>query len=374
MSSDSPKGNSSSKSLIQLLMQHYGKVLLVGGVAVFGWYGFSTVYWKPREQLLSRIEDSRRSAETLEDQLSSQFKIVDRMKEAGSRTLGSKFDEVSARFRDGLSRIGESEGLSGVTVDHGEPVAVKNPLIAMRGSTVTSNLKVALRGEADFSVVRGSLKGTGTLDSALKVLAVVQSQPWIHRVESVTIRPLADRNAAKPADASPAGEEKPLGNLGGRVEIRIEAATLFAPSFAKGSVADVSIAQANPESQALRNFIVARRSLARAIAPTPKAPQVPEVVVAAAPASAQQVPAPQPFAPYEDWKLTGVVTGRQGVEAWFVNVKSGQRLTVVKGAAVLDAVFTDGNDSTAFVEISGKRFEIVIGETLAARRMVAGTN
>jgi len=371
--SDALKRESASKSLVSLLMRHYGKVLIIGGVAVVGWYGFSKVYWKPREQLLLRIEDSKRSAVTLEEQLSSQFKIVDRMKTAGSRTLGSKFDEVSARFRDGLSRIGESEGLSSVTVDHGEPVAVKNPLIAMRGSTVSSTLKSALRTEADFSVVRGSLKGTGTLDSALRVLAVVQSQPWIHRVESVTIRPMADRNAAKP-EGDAAGQEKPQRDLGGRVEIRIEAATLFAPSFAKGGVADVSIAQANSESQTLRNFIVARRSLARGIAPTPKAPIAPAVVVAAAPASAQQAPAPQPFAPYEDWKLTGVVAGRQGVEAWFVNIKSGQRLTVVKGAAVLDAVFTDANESTAFVEISGKRFEIMIGETLAARRMVAGTN
>lgn len=371
--SDALKRDSASKSLVGLLMRHYGKVLIIGGVVVAGWYGFSTVYWKPREQLLLKIEDSKRSAENLEEQLSSQFKIVDRMKLAGSRTLGSKFDEVSARFRDGLSRIGESEGLSGVTVDHGEPVAVKNPLTVMRGSSVSSSLKSSLRVDADFSVVRGSLKGTGTLDSALKVLAVVQSQPWIHRVESVTIRPLADRNAAKP-DGGAASEDKPQRDSGGRVEIRIEAATLFAPSFAKGGVVDVSIAQANPETQALRNFIVARRSLARGIAPTPKAPAAPTVVIAAGPGSAPQVPPPQPFAPYEDWKLTGVVTGRQGVEAWFVNVKSGQRLTVVKGAAVLDAVFTDASESTAFVEISGKRFEIMIGETLAARRVVAGTN
>jgi hypothetical protein len=93
-------------------------------------------------------------------------------------------------------------------------------------------------------------------------------------------------------------------------------------------------------------------------------------VVAAAPAEgeAAPAPAPTPFAPYEDWKLTGLAVGRTGPQALFLNLKTGDRLTVLKGGQVLDAVFVEGEGERVTVEIGGKRFEVSVGSTLAARK------
>src|SRR5690606_7913656 len=84
----------------------------------------------------------------------------------------------------------------------------------------------------------------------------------------------------------------------------------------------------------------------------------------------QNVQPPPPPPPYGDWKLTGIVHGRVGLEAFLVNVKTGQRLTLDVGAAVADARFVAGTGERAVFEIGGQKFEIRNGQTLEQRRML----
>jgi hypothetical protein len=101
--------------------------------------------------------------------------------------------------------------------------------------------------------------------------------------------------------------------------------------------------------------------------PTPAAGGRP-VDIAHAPEGGQPGVPAQVFAPYEDWKLTGVMNGSHGPEAFFTNVKTGAKLTVERGGQVLDAVFVEGTGEQIVVEIGGKRFVLSNGQTLAARR------
>jgi hypothetical protein len=319
-------------------------------IAAGSWYGYRTLYASKRDVIQSDIRSARSSIESLEGQLSAQFEISDRSKAAAATTLGVKLDEVSARFRDGLSRIAESNGLTGVIVDHGEPQEVKSPLLVAK--SVPAVLKSTLRNSPDFSVLRGTLRASGTVEQALATLASVQSQPWVHRIEGFTLRP-----GAGGKDAS-------------RCEIRIEAATLLAPRLRSEKTAEPVIAQTDESVKAMLTQIVNRRVLAKAIVKTPDA--APTVTVAAPTAGdGQPAPvAPQPFAPYEEWRLTGIFTGRSGPEAFFVNIKSGQRVTVQRGGAVLDAVFIDALGERAILDIGGKRFEVLNGQVLSSRKPV----
>jgi hypothetical protein len=330
---------SSSKDILV----RWGLVLAVLGGA---WYGYRVAYSSKRDALLSEIAASRSSIASLEKQLKGQFDVVDRSKAATATTLGVRLDEVSARFRDGLSRLAESNGLTGVVVDHGDPQDVKSPLLTAK--SVPTSLKSALRAGGDFEVLRGTLRGSGTVEQALATLAAVQSQPWIHRVDGFSIRPASGAGAAN------------------RCEIRIEAATLLAPRLRSDKSAELTLAQVDEATLAMVREIAARRSIAKALVKTPEAP--PTVTVAApSPANA---PAPQPFAPYEDWRLTGIFSGRSGPEAFFVNSKSGQRLTVQKGGTLLDAVLIDASGERALIDIAGKRFEVLNGQPLSARKPV----
>ena len=93
------------------------------------------------------------------------------------------------------------------------------------------------------------------------------------------------------------------------------------------------------------------------------------VAVAAAPAPVQGPgPASSAPLPYGDWRLAGVIESRLGVEAFMVNVKSGQKLSLPPGAVVADARFVSGRGEAAVFEIGGQQYEVLNGQTLEQRR------
>lgn len=322
-----------TKTLIRL-----GGVLLVAGVM---WGVYVNAYATPRAKLLDEIRASRTAASDLEGKMRDQFKVADRVRAAGERTLGPKFDTMSARFRDGLARIAESQGLESITVDHGEPQPQTNPLINVQ--SVPRGLKTALRRPADFAAVRGSVRGTGTLEQVLRTIATAQAQGWIHRIEGFSI--------------------KPVGRDRERCELRLDVATIYAPDFSKGADPEPVFMAMNEGVAQVASALAVRQPFRR----RDPAPVVPVVAVAdVTQPKPPEIPAPRPQ-PYEDWRLTGVLMGREGAEVFFQNLKNGQRLTLSPGGRVLDAVLVSASGETAVVEIKGEQFEVRNGQTLAAR-------
>jgi hypothetical protein len=319
-----------------------GFAWLGGGAAGFALLlvAWHVVYTSPRSKIQQDLEAARVDIAGLERTLDSEFDLRKRAKLIGATTLAGKQDALEHRFRSGLSRIGEQEGLAGVVVDDAPPTDQLNPLKDVKG--ISSSLKSALRRSPDFALVRGTLKGTGTLEQVLKAVAVVQAQPWVHRVEGFTL--------------------KPVGQNREQLELRLDVATLFAPELlGSAEPAAPQVVAAGPEAEALWRA-VALKNVFRKPAPAQARP----VQVAQAPAGG--APAPQVFAPYEEWKLTGIMNGRNGTEAFFTNVKTGAKVTVPRGGQVLDAVLVDGSGEQVVVEIGGKKFVLSNGQTLAARR------
>jgi hypothetical protein len=187
--------------------------------------------------------------------------------------------------------------------------------------------------------------GVGTLPQVLRTMAMVKAQPWTHRVESFSIRP--------------EGKERE------RFSMKLNVATIFLPPdlAPKGELKDVPVtALAEGAEKAWSRFV--GKNVFREPPAAPQAPAPP--AVAAAP--------PAPAAParpaFEDWKLTGVVQSRLGIEAFLVNVKTNQRLSLPTGATVSEAKFVAGEGERAVFEIGGETFEISNGQTLEQRRPV----
>ncbi|MDX2132576.1 MAG: hypothetical protein SFY69_11050 [Planctomycetota bacterium] len=315
-------------------------------VAAVLWMAVDSVYLSPRAALRRDLASIESSISSLERTLDSGTQVRERARAMGAGLLGVEADDVSARFRDGLARLAEQHGLRGVTVDTARPQDASNPLLGVKG--VPTSLKRDLRKDADFAIIRGTVRGTGPYEKAMATLAALQSQAWVARVEGVTLRA--------------SGKQRDV------VELRAEVSTMLAPAIARlgGVGAFEPTIEPTPEALASAAVLVAGKNVFRK--PAPAAPDAPPEIIAVAPVT----PAPPPpviaFAPYEDWHLHGVFEGRLGPSVLLVNTKTGAKMTVGVGGAVLDAVFVEGSGERAVFEIGGKRFEVTNGQTLAARR------
>jgi hypothetical protein len=307
-----------------------------------GYFGYQKFYAAPRAELLDQLTTARDGIAFFEDKLLAAAGVRDGLRAAALTTLGDKRDTAEHRFRTTLNSIAEGCGLREIKVDNRDPSPVNNPAGQQR---LRGELGQALRRQVDFSVIRGTVRGTGTLDQVLRATAAVSAQVWVHRVESFSIKPLGlDRE---------------------RYELRLAVASMFLPELADKSAAEPARVELVASAADAWRPIVEKNVF-----------RVPTPVVVVAPTPPPAAPAnPLPVAPpppaYAEWKLTGVVESAAGAEALLVNIKTQERSTLEVGGAVLDAVFESGSGERAVFRIAEDRFEVAMGSTLDQRLPVS---
>ncbi len=317
----------------------------VAGVVLVGLLMYSRLYAAPRAKLLADLETSRSSINYYESKLTDALSVRDGLKAAAVNTLGDKRDTAEHRFRTTLNSIAEGCGLREIKVDNRDPSAVSNPAGQLTGQQrLPGAFGAALRKQADFSVIRGTVRGIGSLDQVLRATAAISAQTWVHRVESFSVKPI--------------GVERE------RYELKLAVATMFLPELAPKSAPEPARVELTAAASDAWRPIVDKNVF--------RVP--PPVVVTQAPPPPPPVNQ-APLAPagptYAEWKLTGVVESPKGCEALLVNVKTNERSTLVVGATVLDAVFESGKGERAVFRIAEDRFEVVMGSTLDQRQPVS---
>jgi hypothetical protein len=319
-------------------------IALMAGI---GYWGFHSMYAAPKAELEEEISQARSNVAGMTKTLKGEVSLGDRSKALRASTLSGKEDELLHRFRTGMANLGEQcLRKDKVVFDHGQPQTTASPLLSTKG--IPTVLKQIIRKTPDIQTVRGTLKGTGSLENVLRVIALAQSQSWIHRVDGFSIKPIGDRS---------------------EFELKLDVATLYLPDLPGVDGPLPTIVQPPAELEPMWNAVASKNVFKAPPAPTPgDEPQRPVEVAAAPIAGEAATPPPQVFAPYDDWKLTGVVISGRGAEAFFMNTRTGAKVTVEQGGQVLDAVFVDGQGEHAFIEIAGKRFQLSNGQTLAARK------
>jgi hypothetical protein len=311
-------------------------------VLILGTAAYKVGYASPRDARVKKLQAAKSDNASYEAWLARRTQVNKGLESVAATTLGASSDEVEARFRSGLNSIAAACGLANIAVNSTKPEPVFNPGGKTRGLSETG-LKSALAKQVDFSVMRGDVSGVGSLPQVLRAIAAVKAQPWAHRIESFSIRP--------------EGKERE------RFSLKLNVATIILPPALapKTESKDVPVlALAEGAESAWARFVA--KNIFRE---PPPAPATPQPAVAAAPA------APAPARPaFEDWKLTGVVQSRLGIEAFLVNVKTNQHLSLPTGSAVSEAKFVEGEGERAVFEIGGEKFEISNGQTLEQRRPV----
>jgi hypothetical protein len=319
--------------------------LAAGAVVLLVVYGAANaLYLAPRASLQAELQATTERIAAMQDRLSDEQRVRRQLREFASTTLGKEQDLVEHRFRSGLSGLAERAGLKSIEVNHGRPSPMRNPMVTVARKSATTAVRNILNAKPDAQLIRGQVQGVGTLEQSLQLIAGVESQPWIHRVEGFSLRPRKG---------------------GDQFDVRVDVLTAYVPDLLPKSGPDPELAPpaARADSQSRALAMKNPFKIPAAVLP-PQSPAV-QVLTAATP-----VPSISEMAAYADYKLTGVVRSSQGVVAFLLNTKSGEKLTLLSGGRVLDAILVGGQGEKAIFEITGKQFEVFNGNSLAARRVI----
>ncbi|MFN0132320.1 MAG: hypothetical protein ACKVW3_07310 [Phycisphaerales bacterium] len=309
-------------------------------VALVGYAGYASLYSGPRDRLLKQIEKARGDIAAFEEALKERPAARQELKRLAATTLPGSADEADALLRTALNTLADEAGLTTIRVDTNRPEDVTNPVGT---SKLATPMRSQVRKQREFAVIRATVSGVGTIEQAVRCIAALQAQPWIHRRESVSL--------------SPANKERTTFTL------RVTVASVLLPAdVAPKPVDRLAIVAAAPSVLAQCTEL-SRKWLFR------EPPAAAPTAVAKADPPADTGPKPPPPPAFHEWKLTGVVESpRLGVEAWVVNTRTQERLSLGIGSAVENATFLSGGGERAVFEIAGARFEVFNGQTLAQRR------
>lgn len=313
-------------------------LMLVATVALLGgaWYGYRVMFADERAALIAETARFRKNAASYEKELGRQKAVRDRLGVIAQTTLGKQFDRVDHRLRSGLSRVGQDAGLTEVVVSSSPPKDERNPAAVVRDLDRATQERI--KKMPNFSVVRAQVKGTGTLPQVLQALAMYDCQSWIHRVDALSIRPI--------------GRERD------KFEIKLDVATIWMPDLSVDDPNDPPIV-APGESGIDAIASITGKNVFRLTTDPKPAP--------ALPVAAQAAPPKAPPVAWGDWKLTGIVSGRRGLEALLVNTRDGERRALAPGAGVLGATLVSGAGEEAIFEVEGAMWTVRTGATLADR-------
>lgn len=300
-------------------------MLAAAALALVGVAGLY-LYVLPRQRLVRQIEAQRQRNAGYEMAQRDHPRLRESLRAHARRTLHADPDQAVHLFRTALGELATDCGLQGVQVSTREPEPMPNP----GGRRLR-----ALQGRSDFHVIRGEVSGTGTLEQALRTLAQLQVQPWIARLEGFTLKP--------------EGRERE------RFALRAGVATLLMPDLTPADLPAPRVVPEDPAAAARWAGIVEKNVF--------REPPL-RVARADAPPPAQ----PPPRSLLGEWKITGIIETRRGVEVLVLNTRTREAVVLTIGNTVAGATLTAAARDAATFDLAGKRVEVLIGQTLEQGR------
>ncbi|MFG0306827.1 MAG: hypothetical protein ACF8Q5_11500 [Phycisphaerales bacterium JB040] len=313
-------------------------LILVAALAGVGAVAYWSMYAAPVREKSARLDRVRAQVAQFKDGTPNVTAVGRAGRVLEQTTLSGKRDEFEHLLRTRLSTLASEAGLEGVVVSHASPSEVMSPVLSARIGQRA--IKAAFRDEPDFYEVPGKLDGAGAPEAVAGAIASLQSQPWIHRVESVQIRP--------------------VGKARRRMELSVGFSVLFVP--------DVSLPNGHaPETRTPSAATLARassissRELFRAPDPSPEPP------VARTP---DPTPEPAPSPPQDTyWRITGLVE-RPDPEVWLVHTGNGQQRVLHPGEEVFGATVVAVTSEEARFLVGDARYRVPLGGTLSERQPI----
>lgn len=306
-------------------------------------------YSKERDALSRRIGDYQVGIGSRDREMEERGRAIKDLKRFASTTLGSEEEKVTASLRKNLNEMIAHFGLIESSVSSARPTGVKNPAGEARVAEFSGKDRANFANVPDFYAVAATMTAKGTLEQAMRVLATIQVQPWVHRMDGFTL--------------------KPNGKERDRVELTVMLTTLFfTDEKLRDKLEDPGWRPVREAEFASWRPIVVKNAFRE-----PPPAVAPKIEVAAAPPAPPPGPAPVPPVPpppYEDWRVSGVVKGKDGPQIMLVNEKTKEWRTLDAGGVVLDVKFTDCAGEVAQISIGEEKYTVRSGQRLSERARI----
>lgn len=251
----------------------------------------------------------------------------------GDRTLGGDYTIVDHNLRTRLSRICEHLRFSP------QNFSVETERAARKkdspGKTEFRDRR--LREEIDYEELDGWINATGTFEQALRLVDAIESEPWIKRINQLTLDP--KENGAKFA-------------------ISLRLTTVFLPSVPPKGM-ELPAPGNSPHFE--RYAALVRTNPFRVppppppVAPDPK----PSTDVAAGPAKSAF--------PYDQWSLTGIAQNGGSAEIWLLNQKTRESRRLAVGEHLQDVILVAASGERAEFRSGEQRFTVDVGRNMSDR-------
>jgi len=297
---------------------------------------YRSVYAKPMADMRETLKSWSKGKDQMQRSLGDATKVKQSLKAIEATTLGPTGELAEHRLRALLTDLCAKGGLGEYVIACREPKAVANPA----ANENPQEFNREMRRQADFLMIETSVTGHGSLEACMHTVALLENQPWLHRVSGVSIQPR--------------GKERT------EFDLSAQLVTVLMPDLASDETgASAQVVDADPSEWAA---VVSRNPFV--VAPPPPAPVV---------AVAEQAP-PEPVRPKPkplgDWVVTGLMRTPGGGEAIVSNTKTGESRVLTPGAELMgmqvstilvaEIVMTEGESG----------YRVALGRSLAEREPV----
>ncbi len=301
-----------------------GFVVLLG-VASLGLFRIAkTTYFDPKEKYVNEIATRESFLADAKAENRRRRHLDDELQEIIDRTLGSRLETVDHQLRTRLNRIGEELGISGLTVGTGQARKLESPA----RNEFSRRKHPELRSEIDFVELEGWISGEATFEAALRLVHRIDAEPWLKHVDQVRLQPKDN---------------------GDRFGVTVRLTTLFLP---KQVPSEPMLAAY--DASAFDPYLALTRSNLFRVPPQGETsgPPTPAAVAATS---------------QDQWTLTGVASGPQGLEVWLLNPQTGESRRLAVGETLRDLVLVGAVGETAEFRRDQQRFTVSIGQRLSQR-------
>ena len=315
-------------------------IVIAIGLGFVAWRAADSVYLTPRATVMAEISERREQIENFEAVLPRHFTVRDALRERGALTVGRDRDAIEHRLRVAVLEAAEAAGVTSVVVNTGRASGVSNPAGAER---ISAPLRRAFRERADFQVVSGRVTGTGDFSQVVGLVALLQAQPWLDRVEGFAI--------------SPAGRER------ASFEVAIDFSVLLLPDLAPSDPPELVRVLPDERDLLAVRAVVERAPFADPLPPPPAPEPKPEPKPEPSP---RAKPEPPPPPPYDKWSLTAVIVREDPAmsEAWMRNASENKVLVLRPGMQVL---------GIKLLSVQGERADWDVSVARGSESAVAGS-
>ncbi len=321
-------------------------VMLAGAVS-WGWFHTSPMperHTTKLDELRSEIERYERGLSELREERVSFADRARGLESFGRAAVAADPERVESHLRAALNRLAREAGLSEPRSTAEARRAAVNPASTGRLGEFQTGGSRSRRSDPQpsFTVVEGSLAGSGTTAQVLDALARLESQPWPKRITGAVVEPTG----------------------GGSASLRVEFETVYLP--------DIPPRDAERAPDPVDASADLRRLVRLVLASDPFTPppvrakpvREPEPVV-------DPDPGPPPPPPYGDWVVSGVVTSGEGPTVWVRNRRSGAMRSLSVGEELLGLTLVWAEPPRARFRgpgDAGNELELLVGQDLSQRR------